>query len=186
MSSTVWYCGHCHYGPMKTDISDHCVICFHQRDIYARYEDLSTSSTSARAAALLPPTAYPNASISENLPLDSSKLECSSTTVGYQGETPSDSIPRHGQPTGYLSDSKGLGRGQTCCPQPAQTGWYCCQCKPLYTLILLFEANGRKVATALKTKPPRSSVSNANTPGATVVLEVLETNLFHIWGRKGI
>lgn len=195
-SPTHWYCGHCSHGPMKIAIDAHCVNCYRQKDSYATYEALTTSSTSAGATALLPPTAYPNAPDSENLPLDSSKLKCSSTTVEYQGETSSNSIPGYERPpTGYLSDSIGLGRGQIiCCSQPAQEGWFCCQCRPPYNLILLFEANAWKVATAPKTQAQRSNVSFANTPNAEIVLELLENQplpytdlkryLITIWNKK--
>lgn len=47
--ATQWFCGHCLYGPMLIATTDHCVICFRRRDIYATYgqHDLSTIASTA-------------------------------------------------------------------------------------------------------------------------------------------
>lgn len=138
----LWYCGHCGYGPMDSATSLHCVICYRQKDMFATYP-ACTSSTSARAAVMLPPTGHPSASSFESLPLDTSNPESSTTGVACLGKSRPDSITRHGRrPNGYHSESKGLRRGQTFyCSLPAMTKWYCCECRHPCTLIFL-ETNG--------------------------------------------
>lgn len=132
-SPATWYCGHCHHGPMRCNIDEHCVNCYRQRDGYARYESEETSSTSSRA---LPPTQHPEASTIGGFPTDSLKLE-DSTTMTSQGEMPTDSDHHHRRrPTGYQFDLRGLGRGQTFyCPNAASTTWFCCKCRHPCTFV---------------------------------------------------
>lgn len=35
--TTIWFCGHCSFGPMMIETTEFCMVCHRQRDFYATY-----------------------------------------------------------------------------------------------------------------------------------------------------
>lgn len=54
---TIWFCGHCSYGPMRIAIFVHCCMCHHQQDETATFETQETRASDSYYASPLPLTA---------------------------------------------------------------------------------------------------------------------------------
>lgn len=127
--STHWYCGHCLFGPMMIATTEHCVMCFHQRDKYSTYERIEQSSIASTAPH-------------NQLYLVSGRSERSERgIIACQHK----SRPLAEMPAGFFTS--------------APSRWFCCGCKKFDIISVYLQGWWRiKVATGQNILKRKSSV----------------------------